>query len=260
MSYNAFDGDDTWQVIADGIDAVAKSMQRMREKIGALRRKDTPLLRKQIEDEHRRGQDQIAEVKAELRGAKSSQRIAQADKQFKDLCANFRDTHQEYKRIISGQQPSINDDDDGAEGARSAYAAGQTGSGQSLTLLMESDDVDAIMAAENREDALRLARDAAVIRETMGDIHELIQKDGETLLGVDEDVEAAADAAAEATAELTKAREHQKSSIKWKIALGVCCGVLLLVGLIILLWQLGVFNGGVPPSTPTTPAPTTSFF
>lgn len=239
-NYNALDGDDTYTVIADGIEAVTKCTKRMNARLGALRRRDTALLRKQIEDEHRRGQDYIAEVKAELRGASHTDRIAQAEREFRNECTTFKETFQEYKRVVAGKTPTIGEDDAGRDDT--LPPAGGGGSQQSLTMLMESDDVDAIMAQENQEDARRLAQDTAAIRETMVDIHGLIEEGGEDLMNIDQEVEGAAEAAESATQELTKAREHQKSNIKLKLAIGICCGVTLLIGLFILLWRLGVFD------------------
>eukprot|EP00750_Incisomonas_marina_P025959 INCI5808.1.p1 GENE.INCI5808.1~~INCI5808.1.p1 ORF type:complete len:246 (+),score=58.08 INCI5808.1:84-821(+) len=238
-NYNALDGDDTYTVIADGIEAVTKCTKRMNARLGALRRRDTALLRKQIEDEHRRGQDYIAEVKAELRGASHTDRIAQAEREFRNECNTFKETFQEYKRVVAGQTPTIGEDEAGGD---ETLPAGGGGSQQSLTMLMEADDVDAIMAQENQEDARRLAQDTAAIRETMVDIHGLIEEGGEDLMTIDQEVEGAAEAAESATQELTKAREHQKSNIKLKLAIGICCGVTLLTGLFILLWRLGVFD------------------
>ena len=250
--YHAMDGDDTYAVVVDGIDSVGKSTQKMRRGIALLASRDSPALRAGIEDEHRRGQDQIAEVKAEFRGAQKTQRLAQAEQQFRDRCADFRDTFQDYKRAIAGQASIANDEygGDGQEGMN--RGAGGGGSQQSLTMLMESDDVDAIMAAENMADAARLAQDTAAIRETMVDINDLIEEGGEQLMQIDDEIEDAAEATEQAAKELDKAREHQKSSIKLKLAIGICCGVVLLVVLFVLLWHFGVFAPKTTPPAPST--------
>mmetsp|Transcript_25660 Transcript_25660/g.37780 ORF Transcript_25660/g.37780 Transcript_25660/m.37780 type:complete len:242 (+) Transcript_25660:100-825(+) len=237
--YEAFDGDDTFMVISDGIESVVKCTKRIRSKTASLETRDSQALRKQIEDEHRRGQDEIAEVKAELRSA-SGPSISSARAEFREVCADFREAFAEYKRIL--EAPRV-DSGESYYATSKPYGSGENASQQSLQLVFESDDVDAIMDQENREDAVRLAKDTATIRETMQDIHGLIEEGGETIMDIDQEIEGAAEAVDDAAEQLHKAREHQKSSLKLKIGIAVCCGVVLLVGLMILLWQLGVFSG-----------------
>ena len=79
-SYHAMDGggddDDADIVISEGCENIEKFTRRMHSKIALLESRDSPTLRKQIEEEHRKGQDVIAEIKAVIRRAPSSSTTA----------------------------------------------------------------------------------------------------------------------------------------------------------------------------------------
>jgi hypothetical protein len=254
--YQAFDGDDAYSVVVNGINAVVQNTRTMRSKLGVMESRDTPALRSQIEELNRKTQDAIAEVKAELSGGSDDTRVANAERQFRDACSRFRDTFAEYKRLTSkgtGRQATISGNELATAGSDSWRGDGGGldrdgggGSQQSLKLVA-TDDVNDIMERENMEDAMQLASDTVKIREVMTDIGTIIQQDGDALMNINEDIEQAADTAEQAAEELVKAREHQKSHMKLKIAISVCCGVTLLTVLFVLLAKFGVFTGGKQP-------------
>ena len=241
-NYHAMDEDDTLGIIVDGIEALGKCTRRLNAKIGLMEQRDSPALRAQIESEHKKGQDIIAEVKAELRSAGGSNQVRQAEREFRTACTDFKQAFADYRN--GGSSGASIASGDSSELHPAASQRFDRGSQQSLKMVMESDDVEAIMARENREDAKKLASDTAAILDTMVDINGMIEADGEALVQIDDEIEDAAEVTEQAAEELAKAREHQKSSIKIKLAIGICCGVVVIVAVVVLLQQLGVFKGG----------------
>lgn len=200
-----------------------------------------------------------SQVKAEIRTAKKTARVVEAEREFRDACTQFRQAYAQFQNPGSSSSGARMHDDGGSgSGGNSDSMSGQHPSGaseQSLTLLMESEDVDALLEAENREDALRLARDTAILRETMADAVDLIEEGGEQLLEVDNTMESATRDAESAAVELTKAREHQKATQKLKIIIGsICACIILCVIVIPLVMKFGTAPGSNPlnPSTELT--------
>ena len=189
-SYHAMDGggddDDADIVISEGCENIEKFTRRMHSKIALLESRDSPTLRKQIEEEHRKGQDVIAEIKAVIRRAPRKSRVIDAEREFRQACEKFRQAYHDFNGGGSvGRGARINTDDSSGNfgGGHISLASGGGGSQQSLTLdMIESEDVDALLEQENREDALRLARDTAILRETMADTHALIEEGKRCLL------------------------------------------------------------------------------
>ena len=62
-SMDAEGEDDADIVIQEGTEKVEKCTRRMHSKIALLENRDSPTLRKQIEEEHRKGNDIIGEVR-----------------------------------------------------------------------------------------------------------------------------------------------------------------------------------------------------
>eukprot|EP00750_Incisomonas_marina_P030275 INCI7444.2.p1 GENE.INCI7444.2~~INCI7444.2.p1 ORF type:complete len:288 (-),score=61.77 INCI7444.2:607-1470(-) len=256
-SMDAEGEDDADIVIQEGTEKVEKCTRRMHSKIALLETRDSPTLRKQINEEHRKGNDIIAEVKVEIRTAKKTARVVEAEREFRNACAQFRQAYAQFQNPGSSAG-AAQIHDDGGSGGNSDSMSRQHPSGsseQSLTLLMETEDVDALLEAENREDALRLARDTAILRETMADAVDLIEEGGEQLLEVDGTMESATQDAESAAVELTKAREHQKATQKLKVIIAsICACIILCVIVIPLVMRFGTAPGSNPlnPSTEVT--------
>jgi hypothetical protein len=192
--YQAFgdgdgDGNDEEDIeIQEGTEQVDKCTRRMVSKLGVLKNSDSPLVRQQLEDDHRKGNNQIQKTKGVIRQAKRTSRVKNAEEEFQAACTKFRSAFADYQKFVRAAGGSggggIHDDDDdggGSEGAQGPRAS--SGSAQSLTLMMQTEDVDALLAREAREDALRLAQDTIILRDTMGDINQLIGE-GTSSLGV----------------------------------------------------------------------------
>jgi len=89
-------------------------------------------------------------------------------------------------------------------------------------------DIDQLMNNENHQDATKLARDSATIREIMSDMSELIDDSGEQLIVARECIEEADINVEDAVEELTQARKSQAKSIVLKGTIGgVIIGLLI---------------------------------
>mmetsp|Transcript_37847 Transcript_37847/g.55737 ORF Transcript_37847/g.55737 Transcript_37847/m.55737 type:complete len:366 (-) Transcript_37847:80-1177(-) len=226
------DDDDTVIILQEATETIQRQTRTIYSKISLLQERPSASVDGQIKNAYRKGQDTISETKADIRGCERTPRVRECEAEFQRAVSKLKKVYEQYQ--TSGASQISQSDDHG--GHATTYATGIHGdSQQSLQLVMDTEDVDELLERETREDALRLARDTAILRDTMMDARDLIEEGGEQLMDTDAVMEDAAQNTEAAVEELTKAREHQKASMKCKIIVAAVCGCIVVIAIIVIV-------------------------
>ena len=257
--------------LADEVEKADKAVKKVRNALRALRAQTNRALEEQLETAEARGTEQVQETLAIIKSASSKPGLSRIgeNEEFLELKATFKKVVRSLNVCLQDiQQRSVHvsyDTDAGGEHIDTVDAGAVASGDLELEMVFNSEqvDVDAEIAAENRQDAMQLAQDTVVLRDMMKDTVELIEEQGEQLKEVDETVEDAAETTEQAVKELEAARGHQKATQKLKIIIGSICGCLVLTAIIVLCVlfvpsspaALPSASGGSATATTTTAPP-----
>jgi len=116
------------------------------------------------------------------------QEVKAAANEFRIAIEAFKDAYADYKKRVGGSrnpQMRISMDSPLSE-SWSENAPNQERVRRFSDQLIETENVDDIMAEENRQDTIQLADDAVILKETMLDLNKMIEKDGEILQDIEQ--------------------------------------------------------------------------
>ena len=160
--YHEFDEEDN--ALEEAIEKIVKVTNRLKSQVNQLQAQDAPALRNMIEAEIAKGKRLIKDVKSKVL-QNSGPNAAERKTDYIDAVKAFNAVANSMHQIQNEDDSAIVDEEDSRRGRPTTQ----------LNLIeVESQDVDAMMEEENRQDAIKLAQDAAKLKEVAEDVTEML--------------------------------------------------------------------------------------